>query len=191
MSSSSPEAEWVLRFIRPLNQGKFRYLVSGSVAAIMYGEPRLTNDIDVVVFLKEDDCVRIGEAFSGEDFYLPPPDVIRLEIRRELRGHFNVIHVDSGMKMDCYTAGRDHFHSWAFRTCRDVEFHGERLVIAPPEYVIVRKLEYYREGGSDKHLRDIRSMMLISGELIDRDVLNEWVQRQGVVEQWRELEATL
>lgn len=191
MSSSSPEVEWILRFVRPLNQGRVRYLVSGSIAAIIYGEPRLTNDIDVVVFLNREDCVRLGESFSGDDFYLPPPDVLHLEARRELRGHFNIIHVDSGMKMVCYTAGRDEFHAWAFRSSRSIDYHGEKVALAPAEYVIVRKLEYYREGGSDKHLRDIRSMMLISDELIDRVVLSEWVQRKGVVEQWRKVEATL
>lgn len=61
--------------------------------------------------------------------------------------------------------------------------------VAPPENVIVRKLEYYREGGSDKHLRDIRSMLLVSDELIDRSSLNEWIQRRGVGEQWKLVEA--
>ena len=57
-------------------------------------------------------------------------------------------------------------------------------MVAPPEYVIVRKLEYFREGGSEKHLRDIRAMWSISGEQIDRAALNEWIHRQGVAEQW-------
>ena len=56
--------------------------------------------------------------------------------------------------------------------------------LAPPEYVIVRKLEYYREGGSEKHLRDIRSMLAVSGEQLDWSELNEWIRRQGVQDQW-------
>jgi len=58
-------------------------------------------------------------------------------------------------------------------------------MLAPPEYVIVRKLEYYREGGSEKHLRDIRSMLAISGEELDRTALTEWIQRRGVQPQWQ------
>jgi hypothetical protein len=61
------------------------------------------------------------------------------------------------------------------------------MVLAPPEYVIVRKLEFYREGGSDKHLRDIRAMLKISGEKIDRGVIEEWVNRQGMKEEWDEV----
>ncbi len=59
------------------------------------------------------------------------------------------------------------------------------LLVAPPEYVIVRKLEYFREGGSQKHLRDIRSMLQVSHDQIDQAALGEWVARQGVTEQWR------
>ena len=60
--------------------------------------------------------------------------------------------------------------------------------LAPPEYVIISKLEYYREGGSEKHLRDIRSMLTVSGDKIDRSVLNEWISRRGVEAEWRKVE---
>jgi hypothetical protein len=60
------------------------------------------------------------------------------------------------------------------------------VVVAPPEYVIVRKLEYFREGGSEKHLRDIRSMLNVSGDQIDRSILDDWIARQGEVTQWKQ-----
>ena len=60
----------------------------------------------------------------------------------------------------------------------------EKIQLAPPEYVIVRKLEYYREGGSEKHLRDIRAMLTVSSELIDRSVLHDWITRRQVGGEW-------
>jgi hypothetical protein len=68
-----------------------------------------------------------------------------------------------------------------------MEYRGELIVIAPPEYVIVRKLEYFREGHSEKHLRDIRAMLAVSGEQLDRATLNEWIQRQGLESEWRQV----
>jgi hypothetical protein len=56
--------------------------------------------------------------------------------------------------------------------------------LAPPEYVIVRKLEYFREGGSEKHLRDIRAMLAVSGELLDRAALQEWISRLNLKTEW-------
>ena len=65
---------------------------------------------------------------------------------------------------------------------------GEPIVVAPPEYVIVRKLEYFREGGSEKHLRDIRAMLNVSGELLDRAALDDWITRRGVLTEWRKVQ---
>lgn len=47
-----PEGELFLLFVSRLNCAGIRYVIGGSVAAIFYGEPRLTNDVDVVAFLK-------------------------------------------------------------------------------------------------------------------------------------------
>ena len=61
------------------------------------------------------------------------------------------------------------------------------MTLAPPEYVIVRKLEYFREGGSEKHLRDIRSMLAVSREQIDDAELKKWIQRLDLEAEWQQL----
>jgi hypothetical protein len=168
-----PEPELFLLFVAPLNRARIRYIITGSVAAIFYGEPRLTNDVALVVFPNEDDIRRLPEIFPSTDFYLPPHETIIAELARPERGSFNIIHMDTSFKADIYLTGRSEFNAWAFRCKRQIEFGGELLLLAPPEYVIVRKLEFFREGGSGKHLRDIRSMLRISGEQIDRAALDE------------------
>lgn len=182
-----PEAELSLLFVRPLNQLGVRYIVGGSVAAILYGEPRLTHDVDFIVFLRYEDIARLRQAFPAPEFYVPPTEVIVAEIAREQKGHFNVIHADTGFKADFYTTGRDELQAWGFRHLQRKIFRGEPIAVAPPEYVIVRKLEYFREGGSDKHLRDIRAILNVSGDLLDRDALNDWITRRGVLAEWRKV----
>ena len=181
-----PEAELSLLFIRPLNLIGARYIVSGSVAAIVYGEPRLTHDVDFVVFLNHENVRRLSDVFPQGQFYLPPPQVILGEIAREQRGHFNVIHLDTGFKADFYTSGRDELHAWAFRNARQLDYRGEMMSVAPPEYVILRKLEYFREGGSEKHLRDIRAMLAVSESLINQAELLDWIHRRGLEPQWEQ-----
>src|SRR6058998_3543622 len=182
-----PEPELSLLFVRPLNQLGVRYFVSGGVAAILYGEPRLTNDVDFVVFLKTEDIPRLEEVFPSPEFYVPPAEVIAAEIAREQRGHFNVIHGDTGFKADFYTSGRDELHEWAFRNTRKLEYRGEPIIVAPPEYVIIRKLEYFREGGSEKHLRDVRSMLGVSGDQLDRATLSDRVRQRGLEMEWEKV----
>jgi hypothetical protein len=184
-----PELEPFLLFVRPLNRAGIRYVLTGSVAAIFYGEPRLTHDVDLVLFLNEQNIRQLAEIFPASDFYVPSTETIAAEVLREQRGHFNIIHLDTGFKADFYLTGRDELNAWAFRGKRSVQFEGETVVLAPPEYVIVRKLEFYREGGSEKHLRDIRSMLAVSGEQLDRAELNHWIQHLGLEPQWKETQA--
>lgn len=164
-------------------------MVSGSTAAIVYGEPRLTNDVDLIVVLNRDHISRLHEVFSPEDFYCPPQEEILLEAAREERGHFNIIHHATGFKADVYLAGRDPLHAWAFQGTRRVEIDGVSLVVAPPEYVIIRKLEYFREGGSEKHLRDIRTILDSSSELIRRSELEQRIAALGLQDVWKKAQS--
>ena len=147
----------------------------------------MTNDVDFIAFLNGKDVQRLPEMFPSPDFYVPPSETIAAEIAREKRGHFNIIHVNTSFKADVYLTGRDELNAWSFRNKRSIQFRGETLILAPPEAVIVSKLEYYREGGSEKHLLDIRSMFKVSGDKIDRSVLNEWISRRNLEAEWKKV----
>lgn len=171
-------------FIRPLLQNQVRFLVTGSMASMVYGEPRMTHDLDLVVFLSDVQIRRLPEWFGPPDFYCPTVDIIAVEAARPQRGHVNLIHVPSGFKADLYFAGRDPLHAWAFRNARVLPMNGESVPVAPPEYVIIRKLEYFREGGSEKHLRDIRLMLKVSRENIDVPEIMRFVADLGLEKAW-------
>jgi len=183
-----PEANLFLMFTRRMNALGVAYMVSGSVAVIIYGEPRLTHDVDLIVVLDREHIARLPEVFPPAEFYCPPPEVIAVEAAREQRGHFTIIHHETGFKADVYLSGRDPLHAWGLARARRLDVEGEALVVAPPEYVIVRKLEYYREGGSGKHLRDIRSMLDTSAELIQRAELERQIVARGLQEAWRQVQ---
>ena len=183
------EPDLIELFVRPLTKEGVRYFVSGSVAAMLYGEPRVTLDIDLVVFLRPADNDRLALIFPAPEFYVPPAEVIAVEAARERRGHFNIIHAESGLQADFYTANRDELHGWAFRRTQQYAIGDLTVSVAPPEYVIVRKLEYFREGGSEKHLRDIRGILAVTGELLDQAELLQWVTRRGLMAEWEKASA--
>ena len=185
-----PEPDLLELFVAPLEAIGVRYLVTGSVAATLYGEPRATHDIDLVVDLTAAQASALPRAFPEDAFYLPPPEVVALEAGRERRGHFNVIHHASGLKADFYLVGQDELHAWAFEHARRYDMGPLEISLAPPEYVITRKLEFHREGGSPKHLRDIRAMLEISADLIDRPTLEHWIQQRGLEASWAEVQGS-
>ena len=96
-----PEAELSLVFLRPLNRLGYRYVVSGGVASILYGEPRFTNDIDIVVRLRPGQAGLLCAQFPAESFYV---DEQAAEQAASSRGQFNVIHPESGLKIDFIVA---------------------------------------------------------------------------------------
>lgn len=171
-------------FVSRLNKAGIPYAVTGAVASIIYGEPRLTNDLDLVVLMKIGDIEGFLAAFPPKEFYCPPAEVLRIEIKRSYRGHFNLIHHGTGMKADMYLAGEDELHRWALLHRKAILFETEQVWVAPPEYVILRKLEYYREGESEKHLRDIVGMLELSSPQIDFKELDDFVRRYGLEREW-------
>ena len=180
MPQPSPIGIFVIR----LNKAGIPYVITGAVASIIYGEPRLTNDLDLVVAMKTEDIERFVQTFPSEEFYCPPKEVLRMEIKRSYRGHFNLIHHETGMKADIYLAGEEELHRWALSRKRAILFEAEQVWVAPPEYVIIRKLEYYREGSSEKHLKDIAGMLELSSQNMDFKQLDDFVKRYALEKEW-------
>lgn len=174
---------WIELFTGPLEVLGVPYMVTGSVASTLYGEPRLTLDVDLVVEISPERVAELLAAYPEGAFYRPPLEIVLIECRRESRGHFNLIHHETGMKADVYTAGRDELHRFGLANRRPVETNDGRIFVAPPEYVILRKLEFWREGGSDKHLRDVAAI-LATGLALDREMLAREVRRRGLDEAW-------
>jgi hypothetical protein len=171
-------------FVAPLNRAGIEYMVTGGLAAVVYGHPRLTLDVDLVIRLSSRDAANMATLWPQGEFYSPPAEVIEEERARPVGGHFNVIHNESMMRADVYVAGSDELSDWALqhRVVRHVE--GEQVQFAPIEYVIVSKLRYFQMGGSDRHLRDIARMMEVSGQDVDRQTLESWVARLDLGVEW-------
>ena len=170
-------------FILPLAATNVRYMITGSVASIVYGRPRLTHDIDIVINLPYSDIAKLHDAFAATDYYLPSVDIISLEAARSQRGHFNIIHNDSGYKCDIFMSGNDALMAWGLTNTRQIDFDNVQLRIAPPEYVIVKKLEFYQEGHSEKHIKDIRAML--NETTIDEDTLAKFISERHLEEHWK------
>lgn len=158
------EPTLVSLFVRPLNQLRIPYMVTGGVASVVYGEPRFTRDIDLVIGLHPRDAARFASAWAAEDF--------------------NVIHQHTTMRANVYLTGNDPLNAWAFAhtVVRRID---DDVSLAPIEAVILSKLRYFQIGGSERHLRDIALMLRVSGATVDRVELERWASRLGVVGEWQ------
>jgi hypothetical protein len=158
------------------------YFVTGSTASIAYGEPRFTNDIDIVVDLPASKVGIFCAAFPSPEYYVSESAAREAVSRRH---QFNIIHPGSGLKIDVMVSKDSDFDRARFQRCRRLAIGpAVEVCFASPEDVILKKLQFHREGGSEKHLRDITSMCKISGDQLDRDYLARWARKLGVDATW-------
>ena len=171
-------------FVLPLEALGLRYMVTGSVAAMGYGEPRLTNDVDVVLELSAGDARRFVRAFEATgDLYVPPEETIAAAVAHGAGASFNVIHPALAVKADYFVAA-DELAEWGLAHRRREPLGDAEVWMAPPEYVIVRKLQYFRAGESAKHLDDVRSMLRFGADRLDLAVLELQVARLHLEAEW-------
>lgn len=181
--------ELLLYAVRCFEKLKIPYLITESIASIAYGEPRFTNDIDIVADVKLAHVDTFKSCFPEDEFYLET-ESIKDAIER--RHQFNIIHPSSGLKIDVIISKGDSFDRSRFSRIKKLNVsERESANFAAPEDVIIKKLEYYKEGGSDKHLRDIASMLKISADLIDRAYISSWADRLNVMKIWETIQKKL
>jgi hypothetical protein len=170
--------------VRPIHDAGLRYIIAGSVGSMHYSEPRLTLDIDIPLLVSLNDIPTLLSLFQEPAYYCPPADVIASEIARDCRSHFNVIHIPTGLKADFYPGNRDSTFAWAWQN-RLVQqtLHGA-IHIAPAEYIILWKMIFYKEGKSEKHLRDIQRILDIQPVLPHQAFLNEAIKTHTLTEIW-------
>ena len=138
--------ELLERLVIVLERMKIPYLTVGSMATISFGEPRFTNDVDVVIDLRPDQIVEFCESFPAPEYYLSKSAVETAVARRH---QFNIIHPSSGLKTDCILPGRSEFDvSQMSRGVRQVILENRTAIFSSPEDVIIKKMEYFQEGGS-------------------------------------------
>lgn len=125
----------------------------------------------------------VCDAFPAPDFYVSKPAARQATAHG---GQFNIIHPTSGNKIDIMIARQDAWgRSQLARRRRELVFPQLPGFVAAPEDVIVGKLIYYHDGGSEKHLRDIAGMLQVSGAVIDREYIDHWTRSLGLSDAWQ------
>lgn len=142
-----------------------RYVIGGSVAATLYGEPRATLDLDVVIDADASAALRVVDALK-RDFYVEEEDALQA-VRHG--SSFNAIHFDAGLKIDFFIAQKSPAVREQFNRARMVQLAEGAAAFYAPEDILVWKLKWYRAGGeqSDRQWRDIIGILRLSQEPLD------------------------
>jgi len=162
------------------------YMVVGGFAAIFYGEPRLTLDVDIVVDMKWHHIEPFVAAFPIPDYYVSE-EGMRDSLQR--RYPFNVIQPTTGAKVDLVPLPRDPFTRAAFQRRQRMEYDvaGHSATFITPADIVVAKLVAHRETESEKHLRDARGVLITQWGELNLEAVRRSARACGVLDQLEEL----
>jgi hypothetical protein len=148
------------------------FMLTGSFALGYYGKPRMTRDPDFVVALMERHVDALVSAFST-DFYIDE-GAARSAIKSQRM--FNLMHLDSAIKVDLIVRNSEYRHA-EFERRKSVEFAGISTWITSREDLILSKLVWARDTGSEMQLRDVRTLI---DESVDWLYLKDWAAKLGI-----------
>ena len=143
-----PPEQLMVRVAEVCNRLRLPYFVTGSVASIAYGEARFTQVVDIVVELPSWNVREFCEAFPAPDYYVSPEAALAAA---QGPGQFNIIWVPEGVKADIMIFSDTPFNESRLGRARKLTLAGGgEVMFSAPEDVILKKLEFFREGQSQK-----------------------------------------
>jgi hypothetical protein len=155
------------------------WFLGGSLASSLHGEPRATNDIDLVADLDPAGAARLGEEL-GSDFLVDEEELIEaVGQRRASRIYFQPWLT----KIDLFVAGKSPFDRSELDRRRQVEvLPGVAIWVKSPEDSVLRKLLWYRAGGevSQRQGKGVVEILRVSGAVLDGGYLDRWAHPLGV-----------
>jgi len=163
-----------------LNKLKIHYYVTGGYAISVWGRPRSTFDIDVIIKLPESQIGILTKKLRGisEINYIEKED---MENAVAKKGEFNFIHGNSGIKVDFWIwKENDDFEISAMKRRVAKKILDEKIYFISAEDLILSKLIWHKKTETSRHLEDAESIIKISGKKLDKKYLTKWAKKLGI-----------
>ncbi len=173
----------VARVVQAFEKLGVDYLVGGSVASSVFGEPRQTVDADLLACLLGRHAEPLVQQLAGE-FYADLPAILAAI---QHQSSFNLIHLETMSKVDVFVSWRTPFGQSQLSR-REKKTVGQasalELYFASAEDTVLAKLDWYRKGGgvSDRQWRDLLGVLKVQAGVLDQQYLKHWASELGVTD---------
>ena len=176
--------------IEALQAARVDYLIGGAIAEWAWGEPRATQDLDLVVKIPIKSVNKLSKELEKRDMLIPAEIILDniLEDRADIP--INAIHMYSGLKADLYPVrDGDELRQSAFHRRQQVDYGPPigNVYIHSPEDLILYKLIYFGLSQQSKHIRDIAAILKSKRDDLDLGYIEQWVTRLGLISLWKEI----
>jgi hypothetical protein len=182
--------EFLILLIEALKSAGVDYMIGGAIAAWAWGEPRSTQDLDLVVDIPFEVVSSLSNELKVRDMLVPPEVILDAMAEDRADIPISAIHLHSGLKADLYPVrSGDELRQMAFQRRREVDFDQPVgiVYVHSPEDLIIYKLVYFSISEQPKHIRDLTAILQAQKNMLDLDYIVKWVDHLGLTTIWNEL----
>jgi len=183
-------ADFLKLMLDALQASGVEYLVGGAIAEWAWGEPRATQDLDLVVKISIRSIPKLSKELEKRDMLVPAEIIMDIVVEDRADIPINAIHMHSGLKADLYPVrDGDELRQSAFQRRIQVDYGPPigKVYIHSPEDLILYKLIYFGLSQQSKHSRDIAAILKSKKSELDLEYIERWVTRLGLTSLWMEM----
>jgi hypothetical protein len=177
--------------IDALEAVKITYLVGGALAVWAWGQPRTTQDLDLVIHLPFESIYPLSRELEQRRMLVPPDILLDLLLQTQGDLPVNAIHLDTNYKAEFFLLREgDTFRATTLQRRRLADYGPPlgTIYVHSPEDLILNKVAYYALSRQTKHVRDIGSILISDeGERLNWEHINTWVSHLHLEAAWAEL----
>lgn len=162
------------KIAKVLEELRISYLVTGGVAIVVWGRPRYTADIDIIIELKKEKVRQLVSTLIKEGYV--DEDAVREALK--YKSEFNFIDNKTGLKVDFWILNNSAFDRSRLKRAVVRKIFGQEVFFSSPEDLILKKLLWFNESKSSRQLEDIHSVLSIIKDQLDYNYLKKWAKKQ-------------
>ncbi|MBI2757206.1 MAG: hypothetical protein HYX49_00845 [Chloroflexi bacterium] len=176
--------------LETLEASKVEYMIGGAIAEWAWGEPRATQDLDIVINLPAKSVNRFSKELEKRNMLVPADIILDTMLDDRADIPLNAIHMYSGLKADLYLMrDGDTLRQSAFKRRVLVDYGPPigKVYVHSPEDLILYKLMYFGLSGQTKHTRDIAAILRAKKNQLNFEHIEGWITQLGLGSVWKEI----
>ena len=186
MASAETPSSVITRFAALLDEAGVPYMLTGSFASGIHGQPRASHDIDFVIAPTLGGLEKLLALLPEDKFYVSREAALDAYGRESL---FNVVDMASGWKVHFICRKSRPFSLGEFERRQLQEIEGRQIFVTSAEDALLSKLEWSKLTESERQREDAAGIVSIQRDDLDTDYIEKWASELGLKAQWQKVRA--